>query len=165
MFFSPENVQFPPLFYYVHAQSLLSNQALFKLTGPECQGVGSHYSSGGTVCSLHCLNDSTLRIATHKCDCLHLLYSFLIMSVIHPPALRFYQALCHLMHYSTDLCPLSLTMSCPPVFGRTHWSAHAMQVNVLIESFGVIVPGFYVHDVLLCQKSEGLFFMSFFVLF
>lgn len=32
--------------------------------------------------------------------------------VYHPLTLRFYTALCHMMHCSTDLCPLLLAMSC-----------------------------------------------------
>lgn len=47
------------------------------------------------------------------CSCFYSLsVTFLLMFTIHPLTLRFYTALCYLMHYSTDLCPHLLAMSC-----------------------------------------------------
>lgn len=89
----------------VHAQSLLSNQTLLKLIGSERRGVGLLYSRGGMVCSPHCLNDSTLYNNPKHLHLLPNLTVIFLMFAIHPLTLRFYKALCHLMHYSTDLCP------------------------------------------------------------
>lgn len=53
----------------------------------------------------------TLLLQSHGTTSTCFTASIFSMYAIYPLALRFYKALCHLMHYSTDLCPLSLAMS------------------------------------------------------
>lgn len=88
----------------------------------------------------------------NKCEHLHLAYSSTESSSSRLPSthitLRFYKALCHLMHYSTDLCPLWLAM-CRLLYRRP---ANAMQVNVLIEASEWLSLVSMYMVVLLCHK-------------
>lgn len=117
--------------------------------------------------------------APNKFDYLHLFRSsnmtvvFLLMFAMHPLALRVHKALCHLMHYSTDLCPPppSPTPLCRPRPVSCMW-AYSLECNAsgcVDWIFGVIIPGLSVHDILLCHKLLSIwgfiFLCHMFVLF
>jgi len=85
---------------YVRAQSFLLHQASLWLTGFVCRG------EDGSITTLHI---SPLYFLY----CFKQMWTFapalklnlLLMCTIHPLILRFFIALCHLMHYTADLCP------------------------------------------------------------
>ena len=119
--------------FNVHAQSLLSNwraQSVGVLAHTQLQRRDALFTT-----LFKWLQKKNCNICT--CFSPSLFSSSSCLPSTHF-TLRFYKALCHLMHYSTDLCPLLLAMSCL-LYCR---SARAMQSECVGSSLRSDCPWF-----------------------